>query len=150
MKVIFVLMACLLFTFLHAQTTKVEGTVRDLKTGEVLAGVSITIQIAKGIYGGVSNQKGDFSINILPGADSIWFSMIGYRHAAFALTHLPIDRVLNISLAPESVTLHAVVVQPLTALDIIHQAAQKLPSFIPSRDFESEVFYREIIKNDSE
>ncbi len=56
---------------------------------------------------------------------------------------------LNLRLVPEAAILQEVVVHPIDALEMVRQASRKLRVMIPGKDFESNAFYREIIRDSS-
>jgi len=68
----------LIFPFiLLAQTGKIEGTVTDAETGNVLIGVNVVVKGTN--LGAATNQEGHFAIlNVPPGTHTVTASMIGY------------------------------------------------------------------------
>jgi len=150
MKSLIFLIAALTFSGSRAQSQKLSGIVRDSKTLESLPGVSITILESGHISGGVSNGEGRFSIISNSKPDSIIFSMIGYRSMRYNLAELPEKDSIIVKLRPESKNLNEVVVRPVNVMNIIREAAGKMNTYVPSGDFESQAFYREIIQDSME
>ncbi|PJJ84544.1 carboxypeptidase-like regulatory domain-containing protein [Mucilaginibacter auburnensis] len=93
------LITLLFLNFAQGQT--ITGQVKDAKTGEGLPFVNIGI-IGRAV-GTVSSDAGSYRINLSNHvADSLKFSMIGYRSQVFAVKELVNQQgALNISLAPE-------------------------------------------------
>ncbi len=150
MKSFILWITVLTFCRSQAQSLKLTGIVRDSKTLESLPGVSITIFESDYISGGISNGEGRFSIITNGKPDSVIFSMIGYRYTRFSLVKLPKGDSIIVELRPESIILNEVEVRPVSAMNIIREAAGKMNSYIPSGDYESLAFYREIIQDSTE
>ncbi len=147
MKPFFACIPILFFCLSHAQTSSLPGIVEDARTHEPLAGASITLFESSGVLGSISNGEGKFFIHNADKLDSIRFSMIGYRSKLYKMTTLSGEPFLTVNLEAEPSVLKEVMVRPLGAMDIVTQAAQKIPSMIPPNDFESRAFYREIIRD---
>jgi hypothetical protein len=76
--------------------------------------------------------------------------MIGYRSMRYSLAELPEKDSMIVKLRPELKNLNEVVVRPVSVMNIIRGAAEKMNSYVPSGDFESLAFYREIIQDSTE
>jgi len=133
-----------------AQITPVTGMITDGVTHEPLAGVSILIYSSGNVYGGLSNAEGKFSIHQAGSLDSVRFTMISYRGRLFKRADLAGRSALAVQLDPSPSDLQSIVVRPVSALDIVRNAARQIPSFLPVSDFESRAFYREIIRDSSQ
>ncbi|HTB27300.1 MAG TPA: hypothetical protein VK711_18150, partial [Puia sp.] len=147
MKFILILIPFLFVFRTHAQTNIVNGRVEDSITHEVLSGASILIYGAPALLGGISNPQGNFLIHTGTRVDSVKFSVIGYQTKIFRMSEfakMPFTIVRMVQSHPD---LQEIVVHPISALDIVKRAAQKIQSFNPPNDFESKVFYREIIRD---
>ena len=146
MKLIFISVLIFLCYSSRGQTGRLSGVVEDEKSQKPLAGASITIYRSAGISGGISNEEGRFSIEQADKPDSVRFSIIGYRSKVYKISALK-ETFLTVFLEPESAMLPEVVVHALSPVEIVNRAARKIPSFIPSGNFESRAFYREIIQD---
>jgi len=94
------LLTVILF-FLQAKAQVIKGNIKDAKTGETLSYVNVGV-INRSI-GTVSNDAGEYAITLNNSdADSLRFSMIGYKPQAFAVKELATRQgALNISLVPD-------------------------------------------------
>ena len=147
LKFIFIIIQMLFFFFSRAQTDGVRGRVEDATTHGILSGVSITIFESSTVLGGISNPEGDFSVHAAGSVDSVKFSMIGYHNKVFKTAEISSGALIIVRLEPAPSELQEVTVHPVSALDIVRQAAQKIQPMIPSKAFESKAFYREIIRD---
>jgi hypothetical protein len=147
MKPIFIYILILSFGIAHAQTNTLPGSVSDGLTHEPLAGVSIMMYQPGHISGSISNADGKFSIRQPDKLDSVRLSMIGYKSRLFTPAELLTGSMLVVNLQPAPSDLPAIVVRPISAIDIVRKAARQIPSLIPTTDFESSAFYREIIRD---
>jgi hypothetical protein len=138
------------FSVSQAQPFRISGIVRDSATQEALPGATIVLYESGNVSGGISNGEGKFSISNPGKPDSVTFSMIGYHSRRYVLAEVPGERLFAVNMRQASTDLHEVDVRPLIAIDIVRQAARKMGSFIPSDDFESNAFYREIIQDGTE
>ena len=73
--------------FALSQTTKVEGTVTDAITGEVMPFVTVRFQNAK--VGAITDTLGKYSIETYYATDSLVFSFSGYLKVT---THVELDK----------------------------------------------------------
>jgi hypothetical protein len=147
MKSILIAVAVAFSNALVAQVNSFSGKVLDAQNREPLAGVSITIYEGFDVRGSVSNKEGAFFVKTVGPIDSVKFSMIGYRSRVYKIRGLSDDLKDTVMMQTESTVLQEVVVHPMGAMDIVQQAARKILLTIPSKDFESEGFYREIIRD---
>jgi len=101
MRKVFLTVVSILLFYSLANAQAINGTVKDAKTGETLPFVNVGI-VGKAT-GTVSNESGKYSITLNNNAaDSLRFSMVGYRPQAFAVKELATRQgALNISLIPE-------------------------------------------------
>ncbi len=76
-KILFVLVLTLLSHAIYAQSNFLTGKVTDSRSGEALAGATISINEIKG-KGAMTDTSGNFKIKIPLGAYSITISMLGY------------------------------------------------------------------------
>ena len=123
-----------------------HGRVEDASNHVVLSGVSITVYESSTVLGGISNPEGNFSVHASGSVDSVKFSMIGYHNKVFKTAKISSGAFIIVRLEPAPLELQEVTVHPASALDIVRQAARKIQPMIPSKEFESKAFYREIIR----
>ncbi len=147
MKFILVFIFVIFFSYLQAQTNTITGRVEDGVTHEVLSGTSILVFGSPVILGGITSSEGKFSIHTDDKIDSIKFSMIGYQSKIYRGAEISGMSFRIVKMDLVQTDLQEVVVHPLSALEIVKQAAQRIQSMIPSKDFESRAFYREIIRD---
>ncbi|MFQ6676386.1 MAG: TonB-dependent receptor domain-containing protein [Fidelibacterota bacterium] len=114
-------------TVLTAGTTgKIQGTVKDKKTGEALVGVNVVLQGTQ--QGAATDWEGYYFIsNIPPGTYTVVFSMIGYRTTEVHEVKVWIDRTtdVHVQLEETAVEMEAVVVQaerPIVQPEITNKA----------------------------
>jgi CarboxypepD_reg-like domain len=150
MRAFFLFIITITFGLSQAQTFRISGIVTDSATHEALPGATIILYETGNASGAITNAEGKFSIGDAVKPDSIIFSMIGYQNRKYGVTEVPKEGFFTVSLKSVSTDLREVVVRPLKAIDIVRQAARKMSSFIPSGDFESNAFYREIIRDGGE
>ncbi|MDN5289433.1 MAG: TonB-dependent receptor [Mucilaginibacter sp.] len=104
-KILYLLWVILLAgTQVHAQTRKVTGSVTDAGDGSPLPGVSVSIK--GGVIGTQTDAKGNFSLNIPAGKQSLTFNFIGYAPQTVTVT----SGSLNVSLTATSSQLSEVVI----------------------------------------
>ena len=70
---------CSLFFNLHAQNATVTGTIRDLRSQELLPGVNIVIENSDPLIGTYSDSAGYFKISAPPGSYNITATFVGYK-----------------------------------------------------------------------
>jgi hypothetical protein len=121
-----------------------SGVVKDAASGEVLSNASIRYYKEKKQFGLITNREGRFDING-SGVDSITFTMIGYGSKTFYAPFSTSLDVVHLTNSPS--VLDAVVIHSLSATDIVKKAAARISAYQPKTEFESEVFYREIIRD---
>lgn len=139
-----VLLLCLfIFQKVFSQDL-VQGLVKDAGTGEPLSSATISFYNKGKNFGIITNQQGRFVINQKT-PDSIRISMIGYQSKVL----LPPFESNNqtVLLARAIISMETVVVQPLSAEQIVQKAIEVLDKNKSANDFESRAFYREIIKD---
>jgi hypothetical protein len=97
---------------LAGTTGKIQGTVKDKKTGEALIGVNVVL---KGTHqGAATDWEGYYFItNIPPGKYTLVFSMIGYRTTEVHNVKVWIDRTTDVyvQLEETAIELEAIIVQ---------------------------------------
>ncbi len=150
MKLFYVFIAVLFVSTSQAQIYQLSGLVKDSKTNEVLNGASITIYTFGNVSGSISNREGKFSVSSQVKPDSLRFSMIGYRSKLFVMAEIPHEDFITVSLEAAQISLNEVVVRSVNVMNIVRRAVQKMPSFIPSKNYESKAFYREMIRDSSQ
>ena len=131
----------------EGQNLNIQGIILDSGKREPLPGVSILIFQSGIVVGGISNREGKFKLNHVGQVDSVKFSAIGYRSLILKSAELMRQVELTIGLTREELMLKEVTVRPMTVMDIIHRAIEKMHSSVPSNEFENTAFYREIIKD---
>jgi hypothetical protein len=146
MKYVLVLIFTFYTFYSEAQRNALSGIVVDESTHSPLAGASVTLYQSNQILGAISNGEGKFSIGQMTNLDSVRFSVIGYRSRVYVKSELN-KPFITIDLEQSSPMLPEVVVHAIGPTEIVLRAAQKIPSFIPSVNFESRAFYREIIQD---
>lgn len=105
-KVSLFFMALLMSCYVMAQQTLLTGRVVDADDGSAIIGVSVKIQGAPG--GTITDTDGNYSLKVPSGKVALTFSSVGYTSVTIALKGN--QKVLNISLKPESKVLDDVVV----------------------------------------
>lgn len=101
------LMLCSLAVAAHAQSQQVNGTVRD-KDGLALRGVVVRIKGTK--YGAYTGADGSFRVGIDGQADSVSFTLVGYRPVTVAI---PGQGDITITMESQAVSGREVVVTAL-------------------------------------
>ncbi|MEP6750225.1 MAG: carboxypeptidase-like regulatory domain-containing protein, partial [Bacteroidota bacterium] len=142
----------IIFPFFAAQTPaqqifSISGKITDTATAEPLPGASISIYKAGPVSGLVSNKDGAFAIKELTSFDSIKFSMVGYHSKVLYQKDFIDIHFLHIKLSVAPVALQEVVIKPPVAIEIIKRAIANINAFLPTDNYESKGFYREIIKD---
>ncbi len=89
-------------------SAQIKGVITDSLTHEPL--MYITVQYEGKGVGGISNVKGEYSVETHKGWDELTFSAIGYNTKRVQFT--PDTKVLNVELSPVDVQLSEVVVKP--------------------------------------
>ena len=119
-----------------AQTT-ISGKIIDQVSNEPLSFASIAVQNSS--TGTMSNDVGDFELNLKEGQTKIQISYIGYIDTLIVID--PEIAEYQISLKPYEYELAEVIVRPYTALEYIKEALKKYPTLIPDAPFESRAFF---------
>lgn len=129
----------------HAQETgKITGTVQD-ESSQGFPEVSLRLgpEIAT-----MSNNDGGFSIRIPAGKnDTLKVSYIGYKTLFLPVSML--KEGMLIRMEPVINQLHEVQISVLSAEQIVRNAIRNIPDNYPQLPFESNGFYREVGKLDS-
>ena len=147
MRTLLITLLCLPTLLSNAQQAKVlSGIVTDEQTSEPLRGVTITLYKQGKPNFMITNRSGHFSITDPGQIDSIKFSMIGHENKTYGRDSLVPGTGFKVSMAVIATSLDEIVVQPLTALEIIEKAIKSTQSLLPKTDFENVFFYREVIK----
>ena len=128
-------------------TASLKGVVINGTDSGALAGTSITLYAPGNRSAMMANKEGRFSITSVGQYDSIKFSIVGYHSRVYGKQQLQGKDFLTVELETSAPVLAEVIVKPLTGLDIVKEAAAKIPSLQPGRDFENKGFYREIIRD---
>lgn len=129
------------------QPGSIYGIVRDEKTGEPLPGASISIYHKGHVEGIITNKEGKFIFSSERIFDSLKFSMIGYHSDILSAKEVSAKNVIDVGLVQSPSVLAEVLIKPPSAIDIVRDAINKIQSFLPIKNFESNGFYREIIKD---
>ncbi len=98
-----VLCAMLALPQVWAQSRVVTGKVTDQRSGQPLAGVTVSA----GVSNALSDATGDYKITIPAGARTLVFSFVGFANREMTIGS---GNVINVSLSPESKSLEEVVV----------------------------------------
>ncbi len=129
------------FGNLQAQQ-QIRGLVIDDATREVLPYVSIAV--AGSTYGTVSNQNGEFSLNLdkLNASDSITFHCMGYEN--FGINRDELKDGMTVRLKEKRINLKSVTIaaKQLSAVELIRKALEKRSVNYPSIAHKREVFKR--------
>ena len=98
-----------LFLFItNCSFAQLRGIITDSLTNEPLEYISVFYE-GKGV-GGVSNSRGEYSIEARSNWNEVTFSAIGYKTKVVHIT--PNQRTLNVKLVSDDVLLNEVVVKP--------------------------------------
>jgi hypothetical protein len=103
------LISSMLFTSVHAQKTKIMGTVSDAISGEPIPFVNIYFEGTT--IGVTSDFDGHYAIETFSPGDSLIASYIGYEPQAFSV-HPGIFQRIDFALDPNEVMLEEVVILP--------------------------------------
>lgn len=126
------------------QALKITGTVND-ETNTGFPNVSLRLGLESAT---MTNSDGHFSIRIPLGAkDSLKISYIGYK-----MLLIPIAQVkegIVIGMKPAINQLSEVSISAINAEQIVRKAIYNIPNNYPQIPFESNAFYREVAKLDS-
>jgi len=91
-----------------AQKGSVSGIVTDRQTGETLVGVNVVENNASGVS---TDARGKYILELLPGEYNLLFSYLGYARGTRTVDIIAGQHIsLDISLAPESISLDMAVV----------------------------------------
>jgi len=121
-----------------------SGIVRGASSGEILSNASISFFKEQKLFGLITNKEGQFSFTA-NNIDSIRFSMIGYKSRVF---YPPFPSSLDdVRLEISPTIMGEVVINRLSATEIIQRAITKISAYQPQKEFENKAFYREIIKD---
>jgi CarboxypepD_reg-like domain len=118
-----------------------RGRIVSAGTGEAIG--YATIGLARNGIETMSNEEGRFTFKI-PAADagdSIFVSHIGYQSVVLLINGQDTG-VTMIALKEKPVELPGVTVTPVSAVDIIHRAMDKIPDNYPAEPYTSYGFYR--------
>lgn len=100
---------CMICGFLTAQTTTVQGTVKDSITGEPIAFATVSFENSS--VGKLTDDGGKFKINNKNNITKVAVTFMGYNSKTFTV---PAGQTTNLTilLVPEGVNLNEVVVRP--------------------------------------
>ena len=144
---IFLISSINAYSFVLAQNSHfISIVLSDEQSGKPLSAASIIIYKNEKTGGTISNAEGKFNFNT-GSVDSVKFSMIGYNSIVLSKTAFIDVEELNIKMKPVLLNLDEVVIRPMTAQEIVETAIKKTLALLPAVDFESKIFYREIIKD---
>ncbi len=112
------------------EAAKISGQVTD--QGEPLAFVNVYLQGTSS--GTVSNEKGQYQLNVPSGKQTVVFQYVGYQRLVTEVTVAEEDQILNVELEPEAYELGEIVVSA-NAEDPAYQMIRKA---IEKRDYHRE------------
>ncbi len=126
----------------------IKGTVIDNKTKEAIP--FVTIKYSNKQKGTISNSEGTYKLTVEKSElkDSIVFSAIGYKSAAFLIQD--IKGTYNIKLKPISYNINEVVIKKNDPVEIIKTAISKIEDNYPQKYYQLKGIYRELIKENNE
>jgi len=107
--IFFILFSFISFESLHAQKTKVYGTVTDEETGEGLPFVRVYFYDSK--IGTTSDSTGKYVLESYYATDSIVFTFLGYKNKVVKIKK-DVSQELNCQLSFEVVETEEVVIRP--------------------------------------
>ncbi|POY35382.1 hypothetical protein C3K47_15065 [Solitalea longa] len=131
----FISIFCILFflsTFTYAQSTIIKGKVTDAKTGEPIAGVSISLLNTK--IGSTTNENGFYSIVTSSSSIQLQFSFLGYKTVTKKATPGTIQTI-NVKMVSDA--------QMLTETEV--RASKKLP--YKNKDNPAVALIKKVIEN---
>src|SRR5690606_33887930 len=117
----------LLGTALHAQVTRVHGTVTDAATGEPVPFANVAFIDAR--IGTTTDMDGRYTLETYYATDSLRFSSVGYRMAVRAVRR-DRDQVINVALEPSAVELAEAIIKPQEenpAFEILRRVVRNKP-----------------------
>lgn len=117
----------LLGTALHAQVTRVHGTVTDAATGEPVPFANVAFIDAR--IGTTTDMDGRYTLETYYATDSLRFSSVGYRMAVRAVRR-DRDQVINVALEPTAVELAEAIIKPQEenpAFEILRRVVRNKP-----------------------
>ena len=141
---LFIIFFC--FIGLLSKAQYIKGKVLDKTSDEPLAGVSITIYKKNSFSGLVSNKEGGFLLAFIDEVDSLKFSMIGYESVVLLRSEISISP-LTIAMSIRAIQMGEVVINSMSAIDIVRKAIQSSLALLPDSNHETKLFYRETIKD---
>ena len=125
----------------NASVVLLRGRIVSASNGEAIG--YATISLARNGIETMSNEEGRFTFKI-PAADagdSIFISHIGYQSVVLLINGQDTG-MATIALKEKSDELPGVTVTPVSAVDIIHRAMDKIPDNYPAEPYTSYGFYR--------
>lgn len=140
-------MTCLLVsaTIVKGQSGRmIQGLVTDSLTGKPVPFATVTLK--DNLAGTVTNENGTFQLLIGDSVkdDLLIITLLGYRLQEFPLRE--VESVLNVKLAPVALELREVQVRAQPPEYYIRLAMRSIPENYPSAPFETQTYYREIIR----
>lgn len=132
------------FDCLAQRKPTVIGLVTDSITGEPLP--YVTVAWMNGLSGTVTNNEGRFEIHRPESeeGESLLITLLGYRKQVLTIEQL--ENSLHILLAPASIELAEVQVNPMPPTHYIRMAMRSLRYNYPDKPFGTRSYYREIIR----
>jgi hypothetical protein len=121
--------------------TILKGIILNSSTGEAIS--YATISLATNGINTMSNEEGQFFFKIPEDdkRDSVYFTHIGYKTVALAITASDTG-FITIKLEQAFNQLPEVIVKPIDALDLVKQAIAKIPNNYPLTSYLTDGFYR--------
>jgi hypothetical protein len=149
LRLLLVILCCsYALSAMSQQTIEVQGTVRDLSTGQPLPYVNLVL--LKAYHGAVSNEAGEFRL-LLPeslASDSVQFSFIGYASKKIVVKDLVgIDN--DVRLHRISYDVAEALVRPLSAEEYVRKAVNRIAdNYATNASLATGYYYELVTEND--
>lgn len=122
---------CLLSLVVHAQeNVSIQGRVTDQETGEILAGVNVSVFAPDHNKGAITDENGRYTLQLPKGTYQITFAFLGYQEVTKTI-QIPEEKKLNISLAPSSESLHEVLITNHSTTESLRSAQMSVAAIKP-------------------
>ncbi len=135
-----ILMVTVSTTIVAQDFITVTGTVTDRQTRQPLPYASVVA----GTVGTVTNEQGRFTLKVNPATKELTISLIGYRSSNVSIKGD--GQTLAVGLQPQDVTLNEVVVNNLSAENLVYEALRKISLNYSNTPTSYKGFYREVIQ----
>jgi oligopeptidase B len=123
----------------------VSGQIKDFETNKDVPFVAI--QLLGTNKGTSANADGvfEFKMEELTGIDSLVFSCLGYKNNKIAIKDFNSANDKVIYLTPSTIEMNEVVVKPISAVEILQEALDKIPQNYPNKQVVLDAFYRTLL-----